>query len=404
MEIWILDHYAGASGQQATLAYDLGRELVAEGHRVTVVSSAFNHYLRRYDRCAGPAPWCVEDNEGVRFVWLRTFPYATNDARRALNVASYAVLALVRGAFLGPRPDVIIGTCVHPLAPLAAYLLARLRGSRFVYWVTDPWPQILVDMGVLREGQLATRVLRALERYLFSRAEQIVASWPAFDEYVRERGLSKRVVYVPNGGDLARYAAIPPYAGGARRPFTVLYVGGHAPYHGLEVVLEAAKIVADARGDDVRFRFVGDGAAKPGLMALARRLDLGTVEFCDMVPRERVAEVLAEADALVYVLRDLPTMRYGTSPTKLVDYLASGRPILYAARARNDPVAEAGAGISVPPEDPRALAAAILQLVALSPSERTEMGRRGVAHARANYDAGVLAMRLERALLDPPVA
>lgn len=402
MEIWILDHYAGAGDQQATLAYDLGRELVARGDPVTVFSSSFNHYLRRYDRCAGRGPWCVEDHEGVRFVWLRTFPYRTNDWRRLLNMLSYTMLALIRGAVLRPRPDVIIGTCVHPFAPAAAYVLARMMGSRFVYHVTDPWPQILVDMGMLREEELATRALRALERYLFVRAEQILSAWPHFGEYVQRLGLRKRIVYIPNGGDLSRYRGIPSYRGGDGGPFDLFYLGGHAPYHGLEVVLQAAKILQDRGLDGIRFRFVGDGVAKPGLIELARRLRLRAVEFRDMVPRDRLGSVLGEADALIYVLRDLPTMRYGTSPTKLVDYLASGRPIVYAARARNDPVAEAGAGITVEPERPEALADAIRRLVEMDAAQRIEMGRRGAEYARANYDARVLADRLEHALLDPP--
>jgi glycosyltransferase involved in cell wall biosynthesis len=107
---------------------------------------------------------------------------------------------------------------------------------------------------------------------------------------------------------------------------------------------------------------------------------------------------MGEADAFIYHVRDLPVLRYGISSNKLCDYLASGRPVIFAANSSNNPVAEAQAGISIPPENPQALAAAIVRLQALPFEERVRMGENGVEYARRNLDVRVLAQRLESAL------
>jgi len=98
---------------------------------------------------------------------------------------------------------------------------------------------------------------------------------------------------------------------------------------------------------------VGDGQEKLRLQALAREWALKNVEFRDPVPRQLVPKVLQQADALVLTLRDLPLYRYGINLNKLFDYMASGKPVLFAGRSRNNPVEAARCGLTVPPEDPR---------------------------------------------------
>jgi glycosyltransferase involved in cell wall biosynthesis len=97
-------------------------------------------------------------------------------------------------------------------------------------------------------------------------------------------------------------------------------------------------------------------------------------------------------------LKRLPVYSYGISPNKLFDYLAARRPVIFASSARNNPVAEAGAGITVPPENPSAVAGAVRRLVSLSPDERDEMGLRGRRYVEAHYSYERLSERLEEAL------
>ena len=399
MNVWILNHYADTPHQQATRSYDLGKQLVIKGHQVTIFASSFSHYRFTEEQLQPGEKWKVDNYDGVRFIWVRTTPYKGNTWRRAVNMLSYAWRAFWVGARLEERPDVIIGTCVHPFAPLSAYLLSVLKGSRFFYEVTDLWPQTLVDMGALSERNPITWGLRLLERFLFAKSEKIISLLPYVAEYLKGNGIpGEKAVWIPNGVDLSIFENLRTYDGGTSDAFTVMYLGGHSSYHGLEVVLDAARILQEEGWNGVRFVLVGDGAEKPNLVAYSDELGLQNVEFRGLVPKRELFKVLGEADALVYCFRRLPLLKYGVSPVKVFDYLASGRPVLYAVDGSNNPVAEAGAGITISPEDPMALAKAVKKLVSMGPEARIRMGSQGLEFVKRYHSIGALADRLESAL------
>lgn len=122
------------------------------------------------------------------------------------------------------------------------------------------------------------------------------------------------------------------------------------------------------------------------------------MRFEDPVPKARIPATAAEADAFIFNLIDADVFRYGISSNKLFDFLAAQRPVLFCCSSSNNPVAEARAGVTVRPQDPRALADAILELASLSPGERAGMGAAGRAYLEDNHSIDQLAARLAATL------
>ncbi len=79
------------------------------------------------------------------------------------------------------------------------------------------------------------------------------------------------------------------------------------------------------------------------------------MEFRLPVAKNKIIEIILKSDALFFHLQDSPVFKYGISSNKLFDYLASGKLIIFSSNSINNPVEEAGAGITVPPDDPQAL-------------------------------------------------
>jgi glycosyltransferase involved in cell wall biosynthesis len=125
---------------------------------------------------------------------------------------------------------------------------------------------------------------------------------------------------------------------------------------------------------------------------------LTNASFEPSVPKRNIYAVLTQADAFVATLRRSRLYQHGMSMNKVFDYMAVGRPIIFSADSANDPVSEAGAGLKVPPEDPQAMAKAVLDLASRSVDDRNEMGRRGRAVVRRRYNCAVLTERLEEVL------
>ena len=133
-------------------------------------------------------------------------------------------------------------------------------------------------------------------------------------------------------------------------------------------------------------------------MRSARSDGLKTVSFEDPVPKESVYDVLCEADAFVVNVRDEPLYRYGVSFNKFYDYLAMTRPTLIGMRGPWNPFQDSGAGLTVTPDSPAALASGARQLANLSFEVRQSMGDRGRTFVESHHDNRQLARDLEGVL------
>jgi len=398
--VWILNHYAHTPELPGgTRHYELARRLAKLGFDVTVIASAFHHSTRTITSTDGH-PFVVKEIDGVRFVWIRSNArYAENDATRTRNMIEFALRSWWKGRQrfekLVPTPDAVLGSSPHLLTPLAAWRLARRFRVPFLFEVRDLWPETIVEMGVLSRRNLVTRLLYFLERFLYARTCKIISLLPDIAEYLERIGRgAKSVTVIPNGVDVEAFACPPAAIGtGVVR---LVYAGAHGPANGLEHVLEAANLLT---GDTcIEFHFYGSGPRKPDLIKQAQRAKLRNVYFHDAVPKLLMPNILCGADILLLNYAKIGIGRYGISPNKLWEYMASGRPILFAHEATNDPVAETGCGISVPPEDPITLANAIRVLVAMNPAERTSLGAKGSCFVRENRDWGILVAQYAHVL------
>jgi glycosyltransferase involved in cell wall biosynthesis len=412
-DVWIVNQYADAPDHPAgTRHFDLARRLVAQGHGVLIFATGFSHITRREERLAALRPYRVESFDGVRFVWVRTLPYQGNTWRRYVNMLTFFVMFLVVQTRF-PAPTYVIGSTVHPFAALAAWIAARLRGGRFAFEIRDLWPQTLVDLGAMRDGSVAERSLRTIEALLVRRACVVIALLPGIAEYLRGRGLpADAVVYIPNGVDLETFDADPgdlSRAPGSVRDalgsiarlraegrFVLGYVGSFGRVNRLDIVVHAGRLAEEESPGSVGVIVVGDGPERGGLERLAA--GAGNVVIAGAIPKRWVPTVLAALDGTVVHVTWTPVYRYGISFNKLFEYLAASRPVVFACESAYDPVAEAGAGISIPPDDAGALSTAFLALAGMDNTTRARMGAAGRAWAVEHHDIGRLGDELTAAL------
>lgn len=399
-DVWIVNHYADAPDRaRGSRHFDLARYLVARGHPVTVFAAGIHHTSGREERLHGFSLYSVKEFEGVRFVWLRTFPYHGNTWRRQVNMVSFLIVfVVVQGRF--EKPGVIVGSTVHPFAALGAWVASRLRRARFVFEIRDLWPQTLIDLGALREGAPGERLLRAIEAFLVRRATVVLTLLPRLADYLREHGLpSDRVVYVPNGVDLAAFDAAAasetndPQVTRALQAIEHLraegrmvfgYLGSFGLVNRLDVVIRAASIAEERAPGRVGLVLIGEGAERNELEQLAA--GAAQIAFGPHVPRTQVPGILRHLDAGVVHAVATPVYRYGISFNKVFEYMAASLPVVFACESAYDPVALADAGVSVAPGAPELLATAFLTLAQAGEPERAAMGARGRAYVEAEHN------------------
>lgn len=370
MNILYIDHYIGSPSMGMEFRpYYFAREWVREGHNVLCVGASFSHLRSKQPEEAGR---CRID--GLDYLILKTRKYQGNGIMRVLNMLDFmrGLLTSAKKEIIVFKPDLVIASSTYTWDNWAAAYYARRCKAKYVYELHDIWPLSPMELGGMSKWHPFIWLLQRAENFACKHADKIISVLPAADKHLIEHGMRpEKFAYIPNGVLPEEWSA---EAVGVRvladHQFTVGYVGGHAISNALDTLCEAAKLLRD-----VRFVLVGDGAEKVRLMGKCKGIP--NVEFRDPVKKSDVAATLEGFDCLYIGWTKSSLYRFGISPNKIYDYMMSGRPIVHAVEAANDPVMEASCGISCKPEDVEALAQAIVTMQTMSKTDRESMGKRG---------------------------
>lgn len=399
MNIWFFSAYDQPKGQSSR-TYDYSMEMVRRGHRVTMFTNSYCHWTHS-ERLFPEEKWRVEEIDGIRVVWLKTFPYNGNGWKRGLNMLTNAWRAFQVSNSLTDTPDVVIGPSVPIGTGWAAQKIAKLKKAAFVYEIRDVWPIALVYDGGIKKNSIVYRVFRLMEKKLYREAQKISATMPlVYDHVAASGGDPRKVSWIPNGVNFDRFSGHSGFGGGENKPLVVMYIGGFGVAHDVISLVRAARIMQENGNKDYRFVIIGDGPKKDECLAEASLHNLNNIEFRDPIPKASIPEVQMESDILVACVLDSKAYRFGLNLNKLFDYFASERPVIFAGNAPNDPVVASKSGFSVPPENPEAIVAALLTYLEMTPNERIEMGKRGRHYVETNFNMRVLGGHMELLLND----
>lgn len=306
---------------------------------------------------------------------------------------------MLRAAF--GRYDVLQVRDKYLVAALAL-LLARLSGKRFVYWCSYPFPEHALQTAAERagaaravlaaKGWLATQLLyRVVMRYAdhnFVQSEQMLLD-------LRRYGIpAARMTAVPMGVP----QRLLDWAAGhsvAVVPGRVAYLGSMGAVRHLDMLIDAFALLRE-RCPQASLLMVGDGDVpheRAALEAQVARLGLqDSVCFTGFVPMEQAWSLAASAAVCVSPIHPTKLLAVA-SPTKLIEYMAMGRPVVCNEHPEQSSIIDAsGAGLCVP-WGAAHFAGAIGGLLA-RPEEAERMGAKGPAWAAADRSYPLIAERV----------
>lgn len=418
MNLLLINHYAGSPrhGMEFRPWY-LAREWVRAGHRVQIVAASFSHVRSRQPVVGSrPVDEPVDELvEGVAYRWLPTPDYVGNGIGRAINIGAFLSRLWRESARLahGFAPDVVIASSTYPMDIWVARRIARRAGARLVYEVHDLWPASPIELSGMSPGHPFIRLCQKAENDAYRDADVVVSMLPRVAAHMQAHGLDLRKLHiVPNG-------IAPDDWGGTPVPLdepvastlaaiqrsgrlVVGYAGSHGLPNALDVLLDAAgRLKAAPLEVPLAFVLVGDGHEKARLAQRVQDENLAQVNLLAPIPKVQIPTLLAAFDIAYIGWQRQPIYRFGIAPNKLMDYMMAARAVLHSVEAGNDPVAEAGCGLTVAAESTDAVAEGLLALAAHSADERAAMGARGKAFVIAHHSYPVLAQRFIDAVRGP---
>ena len=386
---------------------DMARALAARGADVQVIAGKpYYPQWQVYQGWQGGG-WRHATEDGLRVTRCPHYvPRAPTGLKRILHLASFACAALwpgLRIAF-GPRadrPQVVM--CIAPalLSVPATWALARLTGAKLWVHVQDFEVEAAFATGLVDgRGRLA-RVARGVENRLLRLADAASSISPQMCAKLAEKGIAPGAIHeIRNWADISTIfadadAEASPYRAewglGARH--VALYSGNIANKQGIEVLIEAARLLAGRT--DIAFVICGQGPNRARLEQLAA--GCANVQFHDLQPFARMGDLLGLAS--VHLLPQIPGAADLVLPSKLTNMLASGRPVVATAEPGTGLYDEVnGCGICTAPGDAQALADAVAALID-DPARAAALGAAGRIRAGERWALGPIITRLESALL-----
>jgi glycosyltransferase involved in cell wall biosynthesis len=407
MNIWYINHYAtplpyGPYGRP----YYLVSNLKKLGHKVTVICATC-HHLRQNSASLGDQYNC-RNYDGVDYYHLPARPYQGNGLGRLLNMLDFSRAIKRLSQRIGRKeltqPDILIPSCVHPLVFPPAYQLAKKYNAKLIYEVRDIWPLSLVELADVSPMHPVVLWFKWIERRAYRQADAVVSLLPNALEHMAPLGLDKRKFhYIPNGINRAEWEApfVPlPYEHQMvfqqlkeQGELVVVYAGAHGPPNALDQILDLAELNQE-KNKPYHFVLIGDGIEKEKLIKRTKDESISFVTFLPKISKQQVITVLDLADVCFIGWEKKKIYKFGISPNKLGDYFMSAKPVLHAFDITdNDPVQEAGAGISVEPYNIYGLEDALQRFCAMSQAERNTMGMNGLRYALEKLDWKILGRR-----------
>ena len=397
--LFLTDNFPPEVNAPASRTHEHGRQWVAAGEQVTVITCAPNFPGGRLLAGYRNRLWQEEQIDGMRVI--RVWSYITANegfVRRVLDYISYMLMAFVAALFVR-RVDIVVATSPQFFTAVAGWAVGEVKRVPFVFELRDLWPESIKAVGAMKESAVI-RWLERLELFLYRRAALIVAVTHSFRETLVRRGVDGgKIEVITNGVDIERFTSRPKDEAlerefGLQGCFVAGYIGTHGMAHALETLLSAMQqLRKNEAGRDMRLLLLGDGARKAALREEAARLGLAdVVRFVDTVPKEQVARYWSLLDVSIIHLRRSELFTT-VIPSKLFECMGMGIPVLHgvagesAAIVRNE-----GCGLVFEPENVAQLVQGLLALK----NDRAEHARLRAAALTAapRYDRGVLASRM----------
>jgi glycosyltransferase involved in cell wall biosynthesis len=400
--LFFTDNFPPESNAPASRTFEHVVRWVRSGHEVTIVTCAPNFPQGKLFAGYRNKLWQTEVMDGIRVVRLWSY-IAPNSGvfKRTLDYLSFMIAAMIAAPFLA-RPDVIVGTSPQFFTLVAARWASFVKRRPWMLELRDIWPESIKAVGLSQSSALF-RALQRLEMSLYRSASRIVVVTHSFKRILVQRGIpGDKIAVVTNGVDFSRYqprAKDPELVRDLNLEdrFVAGYVGTHGMAHALETLLSAAqKMQARADLRDVVILFVGDGARRAELEAMAAKNRLDNVRFLGPVPKEAVARFWSVLDVSIIHLKNTELFTT-TIPSKLFECMGMGLPVLLGVAGEAQEMVERHEiGLPFPPEDAESLVEGIATL--FSDKELMERLRANATNTAPDYDRGRLAERMLREL------
>ncbi|NFV12588.1 glycosyltransferase family 4 protein [Clostridium sp. FAM 1755] len=404
MKILFLTQYCPPEvGAPQNRIFEFAKQLKKFGHEVTILTAMPNYPKGEIFNDYKGKKIVKEELEGIKIV--RTSIYATKDKsfiKRLRNYLSFTFSSVFTGSKYIDNQDVIITESPPLFLGWSGYVLSKRKKAKFIFNVSDLWPESAVKLDVLH-NKFLIKASTWLEEFCYKKAAGVTGQTKGIVDNIVNRGFDKNKVHLITNGVDTEFFKKENRDEKLRKEweinnkFAVCYAGIHGLAQGLEVIVNAADILKKEK--DIQFVFIGDGPEKDKLINIVKEKNLTNVSFQPVQLKPNMPRIIASMDATVVPLKKLDLFK-GALPSKMFEALASELPIVLAVEGEAEKlINEANGGITVEPENAKEIAQAVLKLYK-DKELKQKLGENGRRYVIEHYSRESITRKLETILLN----
>ena len=350
--LFLSDNFPPESNAPASRTYEHCKEWVKEGVEVTVITCNPNFpYGKVYEGYKNKF-YQSEVIDGIKVI--RIWSYMTENKgalKRIADYVSYAFSAVIAGLFI--KTDLIVATSPQLFTALGGCILATIRRKPWIFELRDLWPEGIKDTGAIKNKKILDFLVK-MELCLYRNSDFVITVTNGLKENLVSRGIkASKIDIVTNGANLDLFQPVDKNKNilqtlGLENKFVFGYIGTHGLAHGLEFIVTSIKEIKDER---IHFLFIGTGAKKAEVVALAKKLQLKNVTFLDPVSKNEVVDYISVIDVALIPLTKTD-IHASLIPSKIFESAAMLKPIFLGVEGEAaDIVNRYHAGLVFEPEN-----------------------------------------------------
>jgi glycosyltransferase involved in cell wall biosynthesis len=376
------------SAPTGQLLADVTRIIEGRQHGTTAICAAAGYNVKDGQTSAPP----------VRILRSKSIPFSRNVLGRVLSYASFLLGAVWNGFRIG-HPDIVLTMTTPPLTSVLGRLLKLSRGCRHYIWEMDLYPDIAIDLGVMRSDSFLTTIIGALADWSRRNCDGIIALGEDMKARLIARGIPEHLIHVAENWADGQMITPCPFPEG---PLVIQYSGNLGLAHDIGTIADAMRHLRN----DPRFQFVfaGGGVKRKELENFCHEHAIGNVLFKPYCAWGELSASLGEGH--IGLVTQLPETCGSLVPGKTYGIMASGRPMLYIGPREATPariIDRHQCGWRIEPGDSSALVA-LLERLAADRNLVYEAGGRCRTAFDEYYDRPIAAARVAAILgLQPTV-
>lgn len=313
----LIDNFTPDLGAASFRFESIVKELADKGNQINIIAS----YPNRIDL----------DNfedfkyKNVQIIRINKKKLKENTIQRAFNYFNFFYEAIKVGIKVSKDSDLIIATSPQLLVGVAGAIISKINKKKFILDIRDLWPDIVLDMGVMKRYNPIYIVLKILENFMYKQSDYLIYNSPGFKEYLECKYQKENMSLITNGIDnyILEYFKDKQVKIEKKDKYKILYAGNLGIAQDIKILVDLAK-----RRKDIEVILIGKGSQEKIIVDKIKELQVENIRLISSIPRIELLNLYEEIDILFLQLKDIK-MFEKTIPSKIFEYIATQKPIIY---------------------------------------------------------------------------